>query len=248
MNLIPVENYEAMSKQAGLLITEKIRANPNMTLGLATGSTPLGVYRHLISDHQEYGTSYRSINSVNLDEYIGLPLGDRNSYHTFMQKNLFNHVDIDPNHTFIPNGIAPDLGSECERYEKLIRELGGIDLQILGIGQNGHIGFNEPGTPFNSRTHIVQLAENTREANSRFFASLDKVPKQAITMGIATILDSKEIFLLVSGIKKAEALARLFSQDSGEDFPASALLKHQNVTVIADKEALTVFDKEKKDD
>lgn len=244
MKIIRVANYEEMSKKAGQLIAEKVRLKPRMTLGLATGSTPLGVYQYLIKDHQENGTSYQEIHSINLDEYIGLPYGDPNSYHFFMKKNLFNHIDINQDHTHVPNGNASNLDEECNRYERFIHEEGGIDLQILGIGQNGHIGFNEPGTSFTSRTHIVNLAQDTKEANSRFFKSMDEVPTQAITMGIASILDSREIFLLVSGVKKAEAVARLLTENPSEDFPASALKQHANVTIIADEEALTIFERE----
>lgn len=238
MKLIRTENYAEMSLEAGKIIVEKIRTNPSLTLGLATGSTPKGLYDYLIQDHEKNGTTYKQVKSVNLDEYIGLPAQDPNSYHYFMRQNLFNHLDISEDHTHIPNGSAHDLEQECLRYEHLIRELGGVDLQILGIGQNGHIGFNEPGTSFSSRTHIVTLAENTREANSRFFNSLEEVPTHAITMGIASILGSKEILLLVSGENKAEALLKFMNGEISEDFPASALKHHENVTVIADRDAL----------
>jgi glucosamine-6-phosphate deaminase len=238
VKLIRTENYAEMSVEAGKIIVNKIRSNPSLTLGLATGSTPKGVYNYLIQDHKADGTSYQQMKSVNLDEYIGLKAQDTNSYHYFMSQNLFNHIDINENQTHIPNGAADDLEQECVRYEKLIKELGGVDLQLLGIGQNGHIGFNEPGTPFSSRTHIVTLAENTRIANSRFFNSLEEVPTHAITMGIASILESKEILLLVSGEQKAEALLKFMNGDISEEFPASALKHHQNVTVIADRDAL----------
>lgn len=238
MKLIRTENYAEMSLEAGKIIVDKIRSNPSLTLGLATGSTPKGVYDYLIQDHQANGTTYKQVKSVNLDEYIGLPAKDSNSYHYFMRQNLFNHLDINENHTHIPNGAVSDLEDECLRYEKLIKELGGIDLQILGIGQNGHIGFNEPGTSFTSRTHIVTLAQNTREANSRFFNTIEEVPTHALTMGIATILESKEILLLVSGEGKAEALLKFMNGEISEDFPASALNYHHNVTVIADRDAL----------
>jgi glucosamine-6-phosphate deaminase len=238
VKLIRTENYAEMSVEAGKIIVDKIRSNPSLTLGLATGSTPKGVYNYLIQDHKADGTSYQQMKSVNLDEYIGLKAQDTNSYHYFMSQNLFNHIDINENQTHIPNGAADDLEQECVRYEQLIKELGGVDLQLLGIGQNGHIGFNEPGTPFSSRTHIVTLAENTRIANSRFFNSLEEVPTHAITMGIASILESKEILLLVSGEKKSEALLKFMNGDISEEFPASALKHHQNVTVIADRDAL----------
>lgn len=238
MNIIRVANYEEMSREAGKLIVEKVRANPCLSLGLATGSTPQGVYQYLIKDLKTNGTSYQKIRSINLDEYIGLPITDPKSYHDFMRKNLFDHINMSEKNIYIPNGFAQDLDKECLRYEGLIKEIGGIDLQLLGIGQNGHIGFNEPGTSFTSRTHIVTLAQNTREANSRFFASIKDVPTHAITMGIASILDSKEIFLLASGANKADAIARLIKQDMSEDFPASSLKQHQNVTIIADNDAL----------
>ncbi|MEW9052875.1 MAG: glucosamine-6-phosphate deaminase [Neobacillus sp.] len=238
MNIIHSENYEDMSIKAGTLIVEKIRSKPSLTIGLATGSTPKGVYQFLIKDRLEKGTSYNRVKTVNLDEYIGLPHDDHNSYHYFMQHQFFNHVNLVPEHTHIPNGVASDLGKECLRYDQLIKDLGGIDLQILGIGQNGHIGFNEPGTSFSSSTHIVTLADSTRLANSRFFNSLDEVPTHAITMGIKSILASKEICLLASGAAKADALYKLLYGEISENFPASALKLHPNVTIIADKEAL----------
>lgn len=238
MNIIQSEHYEDMSIKAGTLIVEKVRSKPSITLGLATGSTPKGVYQFLIKDRLENGTCYNQVKTVNLDEYIGLPHHDHNSYHYFMQHQLFNYVNLEPEHTHIPNGAASDLDKECLCYEQLIKELGGIDLQILGIGQNGHIGFNEPGTSFSSSTHIVTLAENTRQANSRFFNSLDEVPTHAITMGIKSILASKEIFLLASGEAKADALYKLLYGEISEEFPASILKLHPNVTIIADKEAL----------
>ncbi|MBY0146372.1 glucosamine-6-phosphate deaminase [Neobacillus niacini] len=238
MKLIRTENYTEMSLEAGKIIVDKIRTNPSLTLGLATGSSPKGVYDYLIQDHEENETTYKQVKSVNLDEYIGLSTEDPNSYHYFMNQTLFKHLDINDNQTHIPNGAASDLEQECLRYEQLIKELGGIDLQLLGIGQNGHIGFNEPGTPFTSTTHIVTLAQNTREANSRFFNSLEEVPTHAITMGIASILKSKEILLLVSGERKAEALYKFVNGEISEEFPASALKYHSNVTVIADRDAL----------
>lgn len=238
MKVIRTSNYEEMSRTAGELIIEKIRSNQQLTLGLATGSTPKGVYEYLISDHWQNGTSYKNITTINLDEYIGLRNDHPNSYHIFMRKNLFDLLDIPLGQTFIPDGTADDLETECLRYENLIKEKGGIDLQLLGIGQNGHIGFNEPGTPFKSRTHIVTLAESTRQANSRFFPSVREVPAQAITMGISTIFESREILLLASGAAKAEAVARLINGDSDENFPASALKLHRNVTIIADEAAL----------
>jgi glucosamine-6-phosphate deaminase len=239
--LIETNSYEELSQQAALKIISLIKDNPNLNLGLATGSTPTGVYKKLIEDHLENKTTYKDINTFNLDEYIGIPKKDPNSYHYFMCENLFDHIDIPLEQTHIPDGTAKNLEEECRRYEQFIKEHGGIGLQILGIGQNGHIGFNEPGTSFNSRTHIINLAESTRKANSRFFESLEDVPSQAITMGIASIMESKEILLLVSGASKAEALARLINGDVSEQFPASILKNHQNVTIFADKDAIALL-------
>jgi glucosamine-6-phosphate deaminase len=241
LKLIKTGTYEELSQMAAAQIIAKIQANPKLNLGLATGSTPTGVYKKLIQDHEENNTSYKQINTFNLDEYIGISKKDPNSYHYFMCENLFDHIDVPLEQTHIPDGTAKDLDEECRRYEQFIEEHGGIDLQILGIGQNGHIGFNEPGTSFSSRTHIINLAESTRKANSRFFESLDDVPTQAITMGIASIMESKEIFLLVSGASKAEALARLMNGEVSEQFPASILKNHPNVTIFADKEALALL-------
>jgi glucosamine-6-phosphate deaminase len=241
VKLIQTLNYAELSQQAAAQVISRLKGNPALNLGLATGSTPTGLYQELIKDHQLTGTSYQQVNTFNLDEYIGVPKKDHHSYHYFMCEKLFEHIDIPLDQTHIPDGTAKDFAKECTRYEQFIREHGGIDLQVLGIGQNGHIGFNEPGTSFDSRTHLIDLAESTRKANSRFFASLDDVPRQAITMGIATIMDSREIFLLVSGIAKAEALARLMKGEVSEEFPASVLKKHPNVTIFADKEAAAML-------
>ncbi|RFU66972.1 glucosamine-6-phosphate deaminase [Peribacillus saganii] len=236
--IMKAEDYNSMSLLAAKKVIEKIKEQQNIVLGLATGSTPEGLYRELIDDHKQNGTSYRNIKTVNLDEYIGLDKTNRNSYKSFMYEKLFQYIDIPPEHTHIPNGIADDPVREAERYDKLIEQLGGVDLQILGIGHNGHIGFNEPGTSFSSRTHIVKLENSTRMANSRLFNKVDEVPSQAITMGISSILESKEILLLASGSAKAPAIKHLLSEDVSENFPASALKLHKNVTIIADSAAL----------
>lgn len=240
MEMIKVETYEEMSRAAAGIIISKIRRNPRLVLGLATGGTPKGTYLRLIEDHQINGTTYQHVTTVNLDEYVGLDSSHPNSYRYFMQQQLFNHIDINPENIHIPNGTAENLTQECRRYDSVIEQLGGIDLQILGIGRNGHIGFNEPGTSFHSQTHVVELAESTRRANARFFPNPHDVPTHAITMGIASILKSKEILLLASGEEKAEAMYRLLTNaDPGENFPASALRQHTNVTIIADKQALS---------
>ena len=238
MNIIQVKNYSEMSAKAADMLISKLHEKPNMNLGLATGGTPKGLYDHLIQDHKEHGTSYKHVTSFNLDEYVGMKPQDPNSYHYYMADALFNHIDIDVSNTHVPNGLADTPEEECRRYDEMIQNHGGIDLQILGIGQNGHIGFNEPGTSFNSPTHIVTLEESTRKANARYFNSLDEVPTQAITMGIESIMKSKEILLLISGEAKAEAMYQLLNGEITEDFPASILKKHHCVTIIADQEAL----------
>jgi glucosamine-6-phosphate deaminase len=233
-----VEDGEELSQRAAALIIEKVKQKPNAVLGLATGSTPKGTYKELIRDHQLNGTSYARVKTINLDEYVGLPADHPNSYHYFMRTNLFDHLDFSEGNHFIPEGLAKDLDAACQDYEERIHS-NPIDLQLLGIGQNGHIGFNEPGTPFNSTTHRVQLTRSTRKANARFFDHFNEVPKEAITMGISSILQSKEIILLASGSNKAEAIYRLLKGPITEAFPASALNKHDKVTIIADREALS---------
>lgn len=240
INIIRVPDYESMSRHAADFLIQRIHALSSPVLGLATGSTPKGLYEQLISIHQTQRMSYRHVTTFNLDEYIGLTASDPNSYHAFMEDVFFHHVDIPSSQIYIPNGEAAYLEHECTRYEALIDKKG-IDVQVLGIGQNGHIGFNEPGTPFSQLTHVTNLAESTREANARFFPSPEDVPKQAMTMGIASIMKSSEILLLASGIRKAQAVARLLSGNVSEDFPASVLHHHQCVTIIADDEALSVL-------
>lgn len=238
MNLIKVKDYQEMSNEACKKVLEKMKELERPVLGLATGSTPVGMYERLIEEFKNNRISFKNVITFNLDEYVGLTKDNPASYHYFMMDKLFNHVDMPLENIHIPNGVAEDLQQECLRYEEMIREAGGIDLQILGIGLNGHIGFNEPGTKFTSRTHVVKLTESTRQANSRFFNSIDEVPTEAITMGIETIMESKEIILLVSGENKADTVARLLSGQITEEFPASVLHKHENVTVIADEAAL----------
>lgn len=238
MKLITVKNYDELSKQAATYLIKKVQINPKMTLGLATGSTPEGMYSYIVKDHQENETTYRNIVTFNLDEYVGLDENDKNSYHYFMNDHLFNHLDINKANIYIPNGNVDNSEKECNEYEASIKAHGGIDLQLLGIGSNGHIGFNEPGSPFDSRTRIVTLTEKTRSDNARFFDKLEDVPTHAITMGMGTILESKEILMLISGEGKRDAMKKLLSGKVSEDFPASALHKHKNVTVIADEAAL----------
>ncbi|MCK1995111.1 glucosamine-6-phosphate deaminase [Peribacillus muralis] len=239
MNIIKVQDYAEMSRTAGEIVIGKVKQNPQIILGLATGGTPKGMYDSMIEDHVRNHTSYEQATSFNLDEYIGLKPNDPNSYHFYMNDSLFNHIDINKGQTFVPNGTPENTDEECKRYDERIDSLGGIDLQILGIGQNGHIGFNEPGTSFTSGTHVVTLEDSTRQANARYFDSIDEVPTHAMTMGISTIMKSKEILLLISGEEKAETLKRLIDGEITEEFPASILKKHNNVTIIADQKALS---------
>ncbi|MDR7001528.1 glucosamine-6-phosphate deaminase [Neobacillus niacini] len=238
MKMIEVKDYQQMSERAAEYIIKKVLDNPSITLGLATGGTPTGTYQNLIKDHQKKGTSYQHVTTFNLDEYIGLAGTDKNSYRFYMDDHLFNHIDIKKAKTFVPKGDGKNIKEECNRYEDLLTKHGGIDLQVLGIGSNGHIGFNEPGTSFQSKTHIVKLASSTIEANARYFNRPEEVPTQAITMGISTIMKSKEILLLVSGENKRDALYRLLHTELNENFPASVLKNHPCVTIIADEAAI----------
>ena len=243
MNVYVEESYEQMSEKAAEIIKEQLIKNPAITLGLATGETPLGLYKKLIAEYQDGQISFQDVKSVNLDEYLGLSRTDVNSYYHFMYEHFFKHVNIDDDQVHIPNGLAENPQQECERYEQVIQSLGKVDLQVLGIGVNGHIGFNEPGTPFDSRTHIVQLDESTRQANARFFPSIKEVPTQAITMGIETIMRSKQIILLASGKDKSEAIDQFMKSEITPQFPASVLHQHPNVTIILDHEAASHLSK-----
>ncbi|KRQ86457.1 Glucosamine-6-phosphate deaminase 1 [Caloramator mitchellensis] len=237
MRILIEENYEAMSKKAALMVAGQILLKPNSVLGLATGSTPLYMYRELVRMHREEDLDFSSITTFNLDEYVGLNQDNINSYHYYMFDNLFNHVNIKKENIFIPDGMAENLYEECKRYEKLIKDRGGIDLQILGIGKNGHIGFNEPDLKFEATTHVVELDDETIKANSRFFSSIDEVPRRAISMGIKTIMHSRKIILLASGEEKAEAVKKAIFGPIIPGLPASVLQLHPDVTIILDREA-----------
>jgi len=241
MKIIKVKDYDEMSTTACELMVDRIKTIKNPALGLATGSTPIGLYQQLIDTYKQENVSFKNVTTFNLDEYIGLGKDNPNSYHFFMSEKLFHHIDIRPEQTYVPNGVASDLKQESVDYERLIQKENGIDLQVLGLGTNGHIGFNEPGTPFTSRTDIVDLAQATLDANARFFDSIDEVPTQAVTMGIESIMEGKEIVLLVSGEEKAEALKRTIKGEITESFPASILQTHQHVTIIADEAALSLI-------
>lgn len=225
------ELYDAVA----LYFIDKVKSNPEIHLGLATGSTPVPLYERLIIDHKVNHTSYKKVKSFNLDEYIGLPRTHEQSYYTFMNNNLFKHIDI--TETYIPNGEASDIFAEAKSYKELL-EREGVDLQILGIGSNGHIGFNEPNTPFDSHVHIVDLAESTIKDNARFFeGNLDLVPKKAITMGIKDIMAAKEIVLIATGKAKSKAINEVVNGKVDTFVPATILQKHPNVHLYLDKDA-----------
>lgn len=232
MKIIQASDYEDLSRKAANIITAQVILNERCVLGLATGSTPVGTYRQLVARYMQDDIDFSQIAAVNLDEYVGLDAGDEQSYRCFMDRHLFSHINIDPQNTHVPNGKAPDMEAECNRYEALIEQLGGIDLQLLGIGHNGHIGFNEPGQIFEKRTHIVALGESTRKANSRFFASLAEVPTHAVTMGIQSIMKAKRILLIASGTDKKEIVEQALYGPITPAVPASILQLHSDLTVI----------------
>lgn len=240
MIIYRAKNYKDMSRKAANIISAQVIMKPNCTLGLATGSTPLGIYDQLTEWYKKGDLDFSTVHSVNLDEYRGLPKENDQSYYYFMHKNLFDRVNIRPENTNVPNGMEPDAEKECRRYEKLIADLGGIDLQLLGLGHNGHIGFNEPGEAFEKETHCVDLQERTIEANKRFFDSADEVPRQAYTMGIKTIMQAKKILVAVSGEDKAEIVKKAFFGPVTPAVPASILQMHNDVTVVADEAALSL--------
>lgn len=240
MKVIVCENYEEMSQKAFEVIKELVVAKPNSVLGLATGSSPVGLYQNMIKDHKENGTSYKDVCSYNLDEYVGIDRNDPQSYYTFMRENLFHGIDIDLENTHVPYG---NTEADCQAYEAELEKVS-VDLQLLGIGQNGHIGFNEPGTPFDILTHIVDLTENTREANARFFDNdINKVPTQAISMGIGTIMKAKKVLLVANGENKADAVKAMIEGPKDTACAASALQDHADVVVVLDKAAASKLSK-----
>lgn len=236
MKVIKVKNYEEMSEAALRVVLDVVREKPDAVLGLATGSTPLGLYAKMAEDHRENGTSYAQCRAVNLDEYVGLDISSDQSYVYFMRENLFKHIDIKPENTHIANGKADDKDAECARYNALLDELR-QDIQVLGIGSNGHIAFNEPGTAFDSVTHIVDLAESTIKDNSRLFNSIDEVPRQAFTMGLQNIMNAKKILILANGAGKAYAIRELVKGEIREEIPASILRNHPDCILICDEAA-----------
>jgi len=237
------KNYDQMSKRAAQMIAETIVSKPDAVLGLATGGTPEGCYAELVSMRKKEGLDFSRLTTFNLDEYLGLPPTHQQSYHWYMDERLFSHINIDKNRTYVPDGLAPTPREFCESYEQLIRSSGGIDLQVLGIGGNGHIGFNEPGSPFDSRTRVVDLSEETRKDNSRFFGSINQVPRQAITMGLATIMEARRIVLLASGVNKARAVEHTVKGPVSVEVPASILQRHPDCIFLLDEEAASILSK-----
>lgn len=232
MNFVTVKTYEELSNKAADIIAAQIIIKPNCVLGLATGSSPIGTYKRLIEDNKNGKIDFSAVTSVNLDEYVGLDETNDQSYRYFMNDKLFNHINIDKANTFIPSGKANDLKAEGEAYDNMIKSLGGIDLQLLGIGLDGHIGFNEPDAHFTSATHEVTLDESTIKANARFFANEDEVPKTAITMGMMSIMQAKKILLIANGADKKKILEKAFFGPIYPQVPASILQLHPDVTVI----------------
>ncbi|WP_251316104.1 glucosamine-6-phosphate deaminase [Flintibacter muris] len=239
MRIYREKDYEAMSLRAAQVMAAEIIHRPNCVLGLATGSTPIGMYKRLIELNKEGKLSFKEVRTVNLDEYKGLSPEHDQGYRYFMQKQLFDHVDILPENTRVPDGLASDPDGECTGYDAYIRSLGGIDLQLLGVGHNGHIGFNEPGDVFVKPTHVVDLTERTIDANARFFATRDDVPKQAFTMGIGPIMAAKKILLIASGEEKAEAVYNTVCGPINPHCPGSILQLHSDVVLVADEAALS---------
>ena len=239
MQIYKATDYKDMSRKAANIISAQVIMKPNCVLGLATGSTPIGTYQQLIEWYKKGDLDFSDVTTVNLDEYKGLPRTNDQSYYYFMHQNLFDQVNINPENTHLPNGMEPNSEKEYARYESLIHSLGGVDLQLLGLGHNGHIGFNEPGEAFEKETHCVDLQERTIEANKRFFASADDVPKQAYTMGIKTIMQAKKILVIVSGEDKADIVAKAFFGPVTPAVPASILQMHNDVTLVGDEVALS---------
>ena len=235
MRLITTETYESMSRHAANIISAQVIIKPESVLGLATGSSPLGTYKQLIEWYNKGDIDFSSVTSVNLDEYVDLDSKNEQSYRYYMNHNFFNHINISINNTFVPNGCAVDLAGEGQRYDEHIANLGGIDLQLLGIGLDGHIGFNEPDKYFVKSTHVVDLHESTIKANSRFFTNEDEVPKKAITMGMVSIMQAKNILLIANGKAKWDILEKAFYGPITPEIPASILQLHPNITVIYSK-------------
>ena len=235
INYIETETYEKMSRMAANLISAQIILKPDSVLGLATGSSPIGIYDQLTKWYEKGDLDFAKVRSVNLDEYVGLDDNHPQSYRYFMQKNLFDRVNILRENTYVPNGVAENYDEECRRFDDIIRKLGGIDIQLLGIGLDGHVGFNEPSDRFEKSTHVVTLQPSTIKANSRFFESEDDVPKQAITLGLGAIMKAKKIILVAAGEAKRDILDKALNGPINPTIPASILQLHPDLTVIFTK-------------
>ena len=238
MKIYETKDYQEMSRQAANILSAQVILKPDCVLGLATGSTPIGTYDQLVDWYNKGDVDFSQVRTVNLDEYRGLTRDNDQSYYYFMHKHLFDRVNIKLENTNVPDGTQEDAAKECARYEALIESMGGVDIQLLGLGHNGHIGFNEPGEAFEKETHCVDLTESTIEANKRFFASADDVPKQAYTMGIKTIMQAKKILIVVNGENKADIVERAFFGPVTPEVPASILQLHNDVTLVGDEAAL----------
>ena len=232
MRVIETKSYAELSRKAANLISAQVLSKPDSVLGLATGSTPIGTYKQLIEWYEKGDLDFSEVKSINLDEYVGLTGDHDQSYRYFMNTNLFNHVNIDKAKTNVPSGVAEDLEAECARYDALIESMGGIDLQLLGIGHNGHIGFNEPADSFVAPTHVVELGETTINANARFFSSADEVPKKAVTMGIKAIMQAKKVLLIANGPDKKAIVEKALYGPVTPEVPASILQFHPDLTVV----------------
>ena len=244
MLVIVKSDYDAMSREAAKKVAALIRRKPDCVLGLATGSTPLGMYRELVKMHKEEGLDFSKLTTFNLDEYVGLSPSHGRSYHYFMWKNLFEYINVDPRSIFIPDGMADDVEAHCQWYEEEIAKRGGIDLQVVGIGVNGHVAFNEPGSSLGSRIRIKTLTTRTIEDNARFFETKEDVPKYAITMGIGTIMEARELVLLANGKNKAQAIKNTVEGPITAMVPATIVQMHRRVSIILDREAASLLDRE----
>lgn len=244
MRILVSKDYEGMSKKAAQLIASQVTLKPNSILGLATGSTPIGMYRDLVKMYEKGELDFSNIKTFNLDEYYQLPRDNDQSYYYFMHKNLFNDINIKEENINIPNGMTKDVVSECINYDKAIEDIKGVDIQVLGIGNNAHIGFNEPSNVFIKNTHLVDLKDSTIKANARFFESIEDVPKKAVTMGIGSILAAKKILLLASGEGKSEAVYNTVHGEVNPQVPASILQFHNDVTLILDEGAASKLNKD----
>ncbi|EOS76498.1 MAG: glucosamine-6-phosphate deaminase [Lachnospiraceae bacterium] len=241
MKIIKTKNYEQMSRVAANILSAQIIMKPDCVLGLATGSTPIGTYDQLINWYKKGDIDFSEVTTINLDEYKGLSPENDQSYRYFMNTHLFDHINIDKDKTYVPNGLEPDSEKACSEYDQIIKAHSGIDLQLLGLGNNGHIGFNEPGDSFEKETHCVSLTESTIDANARFFSSIEEVPTQAYTMGIKTIMQAKKILVVVSGIQKASIVKKAFFGSITPEVPASVLQLHRDVTIVCDEEAFSAL-------